>query len=162
MDTPKNDLPGAFTSEESDEGGGTISGTCVLVPDGEYEVRYVDYETGRFFGTSKVILHCAIVVPEDYAGLPVDRFYNVTRLIGPPKVFGNFDAPMRGDLVREYRRAVKEPDRTDRISFVPLRNKRLIVELETVTTDYEHYELAREDQYSRIKRLVQVLPDENW
>lgn len=159
MDTPKKALPGAFSCEESDDGGGVISGICALVPDGEYEVRYVDYETARFFGNPKVILHCAIVVPEAYAGTPVDRFYNVSKLIGPPKVFGNFDAPMRGDLVREFRRVVKEPDR---ISFVPLRNKRLIVEIETVTTDYEHNMLSREDQYSRIKRLIQVLPDEYW
>jgi hypothetical protein len=94
--------------------------------------------------------------------LPVDHFSNVSKLIGPPKVFGNFDAPMRGDLVREFRRVVKDPDRTDRISFVPLRNKRLIVELETVTTDYQHNILSREDQYSRIKRVIQVLPDDNW
>ena len=162
MNGPENGLPDVYMAEEAAEGGGNIHGACICVPDGEYEVRYIDYETAFFFGNPKVVLHCAIVVPEQYAGLPVDRYFNVLRLIGPPRRFGNYDAPTRGDLVREFRQVVKEPDRTDRISFRPLRHRRLIVELETVKTDYHHNALPRADQYSRVKRLVRVLPDDNW
>jgi hypothetical protein len=31
--------------EEPAEGGSTVDGVCVLVPEGEYELRYVDLET---------------------------------------------------------------------------------------------------------------------
>jgi hypothetical protein len=153
---------GSPRSEESDEGGGEVVGACIAVPKGEYELRYIDYETARFFGNPKVILHCAIIDPEDFAGLPVDRFYNVSKLIGPPGRFGNYVAPIRGDLVREYKQVIREPDRLDRISFRPLEGKRLIAELETVTTDHQRYELSKSDQYSCIKRLIRILPDENW
>ena len=43
-------------SEEPDEGGGTVDGVCVLVPDGKYELRYVDYETATYYGSAKVVL----------------------------------------------------------------------------------------------------------
>jgi hypothetical protein len=149
-------------SEEPAEGGGEISGACVAVPDGEYELRYINYETALFFGSPKVILHCSIIEPADFAGLPVDRFYNVTKLTGPPGRYGNYVAPARGDLLREYRLTVEEPTRRDRISFRSLKGKRLIAKLETVVKDHQHNSLAEDAQYSRISRLVRVLPGDEW
>ena len=147
---------------EEPEGGGEIFGACVAVPDGEYELRYIDYETAMYFGNPKVILHCAIVAHDEYAGLPIDRYYNVKRLIGSPRRYGSYEALVRGHLTREYKQIIKEPTRRDRISFAAFKGKRLIGELKTVTTDHQHNELPRDDQYSRIKRLVKVLPDEFW
>ena len=105
---------------------------------------------------------CAIVEHEEYAGLPVDRYYNVKRLIGQPGRYGNYVAPVRGDLFREFKRVVKKPKRLDRISFESLRGKRLIGEIKTVTHDHQHNPLSDEDQYSRIKRLVQVIQGYDW
>ncbi len=132
------------------------------MPNGEYEIRYIDYETACFFGNPKVILRCAIIEPEEFAGTPVERFYNVTRLTGPPCKYGNYVAPIRGDLFREFRMAVKEPERRDRISFRSLKGKRLIAELETVKKDHHHNPLPEDAQYSRIARLVRVLPGDDW
>ena len=72
--------------EEPDEGGGVVEGGTFLVPEGEYELRYVDYETADYFGGPKVVVHFAIIEPEEYAGLPIDRFYNVKSLDGPPRI----------------------------------------------------------------------------
>lgn len=149
-------------TEEPVESGGEIYGACVAVPDGEYELRYIDYETAMFFGNPKVILHCAIVEHEEYAGLPVDRFYSVKRFIGQPGRYGNYVAPVRGDLFREFKRVVKEPKRLDRISFESLRGKRLIGEIRTVTWDHQHNPLSNEDQYSRIARLIRVIHGDDW
>ncbi len=89
-------------TEEAVEGGGEISGSCIAVPNGEYELRYIDYETARFFGTPKVIIHCEIVEPDEYVGLPVDRFYNVDRLKGPPRRYGDYVELCRADIFRVY------------------------------------------------------------
>jgi len=148
--------------EEPEEGGGTVDGVCVLVPDGEYELRYVDYETASYYGSPKVVVHYAIIEPDEYAGLPVDRFYNAKRLTGPPGRFGKYVAPRRGDLFREYSRLVGQPERLDRILFSRLKGKRVIGEVQTVHTDHKHEPLPEDDRYSRIKRLVSVLPGDDW
>ena len=84
--------------EEPEEGGGVVEGETVLVPEGEYELRYVDYETANYFGKARVFVHFAIIEPEDYAGLPIDRYYNVKRLSGPPKRFGKYVAGKHGRI----------------------------------------------------------------
>ena len=157
-----DDREGPPPDQEPEEGGGTVDGECVLVPEGEYELRYVDYETGHYFGGQKVVVHYAIIIPEEYAGLPVDRFYNASRLTGPPGRFGKYAAPRRGHLVREFNRLIGRSGRLDRLRFAQLKDRRVIGEIETVTTDHKHEELPDEDRYSRIKRLIHVLPGDNW
>ena len=148
--------------EEPEEGGGTVDGECVLVPEGEYELRYVDYETASYYGSPKVIVHYAIIDPEEYAGLPIDRFYNAKKLTGPPGRFGKYVAPRRGDLYREFNRLTDCSDRPDRITFARLKGKRIIGDIQTVKTDHKHEELTEDDRYSRIRRLISVLPDDDW
>ena len=148
--------------EEPEEGGGTIDGECVLVPEGEYELRYIDYETARFFGGPKVVVHYAIIEPEEFAGLPIDRFYNAKKLNGPPGRFGKYVARPNGNLFREFKKLVGRVERLDRISFAKLKGKRIIGDIQTVKTDHKHEELTEDDRYSRIRRLIKVLPGGNW
>jgi len=122
----------------------------------------LNYETGSYFGNPKLILHCAIVNSDDYGGTPVDRFYNVQELIDRPRMYGRYKAIARGALVREYQRLFKDPERLDRISFTPLKEKRLIGRLEKVTHSYDQKILAPEHQYTRIAELIEILPDEDW
>ena len=158
----EKDTDGADRAQEPEGGGGVVEGACILVPEGGYELRYVDYETATFYGNPKVVVHFAIVNPEGYAGLPVDRFYNVTKLTGPPGRFGNYVAPQRGALIREFKRIAKPTGRSDRISFAKFKNKRIIGDIETVKTDYKRERLQQDDQYSRVKELVSVLPADDW
>jgi len=148
--------------EEPVEGGGTVDGECVLVPEGEYELRYVDYETASYYGSPKVVVHYAIIEPDEYAGLPVDRFYNAKKLTSPPGRFGKYIAPRRGDLCREFNKLTDRVARPDRISFARLKGKRIIGDIQTVKTDHKHEELPEDDRYSRIKRLIHVLPGDDW
>ena len=156
-----NDRDGPPLTEEPDEGGGSVDGECVLVPDGEYELRYVDYETATYYGSPKVVVHYAIIEPEEYAGLPVDRFYNAKTLTGPPGRFGNYIARRRGDLFREFNRIIGRAERLDRISFARLKDKRIIGDIRTVHVDHKHEELPEDDRYSRIRRLIKVLPGDD-
>ncbi len=157
-----DDREAPLRDEEPEEGGGTVDGDCVLVPEGEYELRYVDYETATYFGKAKVIVHYAIIQPDEYAGLPVDRFYNAKKLTGPPGRFGKYVAPRRGNLFREFKKLVGRTERLDRLRFAQLKDQRVVGEIQTVTTNHKHEELPEDDRYSRIKRLLHVLPGDDW
>ena len=60
MNDPKQALPDAVVTEEPAEGGGRMDGGCIAVPDGKYELRYMYYETGMYFGVPKVVVYLAI------------------------------------------------------------------------------------------------------
>jgi hypothetical protein len=141
---------------EPEEGGGIIEDVCVAVPEGEYELRYIFYETGMYWNSPKVVVHFAITDPDEYAGLPVYRFYNVKKLVGRYRKYGGFIAPPRGALVREFKQLIKEPDRLDRISFRALKGKRIFAHLDTVTRAHNRKALAVDDQYSRVAELIRI------
>lgn len=152
----------AIRSEEPENGGGFIENPKILVPEGEYKLRYRNYETGFYFGSPKVILHLDIVEDDQYAGLPLARFYNVDRLTSQPGRYGNYVPPPNGNLVREFQRMISESVRTDRISYRRLKDKRILGEVVTVKTDRNREPLAETDLYSRISKLIRVLPDDDW
>lgn len=147
--------------EEPEGGGGEIVGNNIPIPPGTYQVKYNYYATGYFLESPKVTVYCSITDPEEYAGTPLERFYNVESLIGPPKRYGNYRAKARGDLNREVSRLFGPISRSDRISFAGLRGKTIICEVETVTTDRDKKPLPSELQYSCIKRFIKVL-QEDW
>ncbi|MEM9262212.1 MAG: hypothetical protein AAGA22_01420, partial [Pseudomonadota bacterium] len=84
------------TDDDAPEGEGVIVGACISVPAGEYSVRYVAYRTAKYFGCRKVVVEFAIVDDEDFAGITLERFYNVVELASPPKKYGNFRPPACG------------------------------------------------------------------
>lgn len=147
-------------TEEPVEGGGEISGALVLVPDGEYELRYMYYKTAYFMDQAKVIVYCVIIEPEYYAGLPIERFYNVDTLTGPAKKYGNFKTSPYRDIYREIDGLLGPPGRTDRLNPGWFRDKRLIGELKLVTSTYDKRPLLPEHQYSRIKRFIRIIPED--
>ena len=99
----------AQLTEEPAEGGGTIEGGCVVVPNGKYELRYMYYETAMYFGSPRVVVHCAIDAADQYAGIEVCRFYNVKEVTQPTGKYGDYVALPCGDLVREYKKLVTDP-----------------------------------------------------
>ncbi len=156
------DREAPLLDEEPEEGSGVVDGDSVLVPEGEYELRYVDFETADYFGKPKVIVHFSIIKPDDYAGLPINRFYNAKMLTGPPGRFGKYRAKSCGTLIREFKRIAGHANRLDRISFKRFRDLRIIAEVRTVQRDYLHQSLHADDYYSRIIRLVRVTPGDDW
>jgi len=148
--------------EEPDEGGGEVIGNNIVIPSGNYEVRYMCYATSYFKDSAKVTIYCAVIEPDDYAGVPLERFYNVDFLKGPPKRYGKYRAKARGDLNREIGMLLGPIERLDRIGISGLREKRLICEVETVTTDRSKRLLPADQQYSCIRRFIKILPDSDW
>ena len=160
MKPSKSGLPEPLVNEEPEEGGGAIDGVCETVPDGKYELRYMYYETANYFGYAKVIVHFAIDASDQYAGVEVCRFYNAKKLTGPCKKYGNYVASRCGDLAREYKQLVAEPERMGRISFQILKDKRVLGRLERVTSGYHRKPLALDDHYSRVAELLRIIPDD--
>lgn len=148
-----------MTSEEGYEGGRVIGPLC-LIPSGNYEVAYLYYETGVYWGKPKVVVHFSVINHDTYAGTEVDRFYNVASLDGPPRRYGGFSAGCRGDLYREYIGLRSEAVRRDRISYAFLKEKRVLAQIEPVTRDYQRRPLPSDDQYSRITNLIRIIDDE--
>jgi hypothetical protein len=70
------------------------------------------------------VVHYSIIEPDEFAGLPVDRFYNAKKLTGPPGRFGKYVAPIRGDLYPEFKRLIGRSERLDRLRFARLKNRR--------------------------------------
>ena len=152
----------AQLTEEPAEGGGTIDGGCIVVPNGKYELRYMYYETAMYFGSPRVVVHCAIDASDQYAGIEVCRFYNVNEVTQPTGKYGDYVALPCGDLVREYKNLVSDPERMSRISFSVLKGKRLLGRLARVTRSHSRDNLAPEHQYSKIKEFITVIPDDQW
>ena len=149
-------------SENNDEWVGQIVDDQPLLPPGEYELLYDNYETRIYWRAPKVVVNFAVSQPELYEGTPISRYYNAAELVGGPKRFGRFKASRRSDLVREYRRVVGSVGRSDRISFVQLKGIRVLARIETVVTDSRGRPLSVDDQYSRVAELLGAKLEENW
>lgn len=148
--------------QEAPGGGGRVDGGNIAIPDDRYVVTYEYYETLKSFGNPKVAVHCVIIEPEQYAGTPIARYYNVESLSGPPKRYGNYKASPRGDLFREFQALMGAPHRRDRISFSSLRGKRLLADVRRVQRDHNREQLAEWDEYSIIGKFVGQAADEDW
>ena len=160
MDTSKNDLPDPFVEDEPEEGGGDIVGNCIAIPPGIYEVRYLYYATSYFINNAKVTLYFAVIEPDKHASITLERFYNVDSLKEPPKRYGGFRAKARGDMNREITLLLGPQSRLDRYGLAGLRDQRIVCEVATVKVDREKRCLPKHQQYSRIKRLIEILSEE--
>jgi len=141
-------------------GVGYISDHHPCIPDGDYEVRYLYYETRIMWGAPKVIAHFSIVT-ESHAGIEVYRYYNALRLIGPLQEGGNYEVGERSHLVREHRQLLGFPDRLDEISLADYKNKRILARIQQVKIDGEGEKLPKHARYSKIARLLQTIPDDS-
>jgi hypothetical protein len=159
---PPNSAVVANDPFAEEDGVGIVDDCPVLVPPGIYVLGYSDYETASYFGRARVTVRFGIMEPEQFAGLPLERFYNVKRLIGTPRKYGDFQARARSDLVREYRALTQDQGRLDRISFSRLKGRKIQAEVATVQRDHAGNSVPDADQYSRIARLVRCLPDAEW
>lgn len=126
-----------------------------LVPPGQYDLLYESYETMEPFGTPKVCVWFKIVTFGEHFGKLIPRFYNVGKVIGSAKRFGNFKAKRGGYLLNEYCHiTLKRPPRLDRVSFDSFKSIPMVGEVVTVKKNYQQKPLHQLIQYSRIKELM--------
>lgn len=145
--------------DEPDGGGGIVEAPAVLVPPGEYVLQYLYYATAEYFGNAKVLVHFSIIEDDVYAGHIVTRYYNASRLLESPRKNGQFAARHGADINRELGRCGIDSERVDRIRIGALKGKRLKAQISTVTNDRSRDELPGCCRYSKVKKLIQALPD---
>jgi len=132
-----------------------------LLKDGTYRCRYAFYETRQAFGTGtpKVVLTFTVVEPHECEGIPIQRFYNVSRLTSEPKRGGGFVPPRTGGLVREMERLFGGATRRDRLWIGKyFRSRDWLVIVRTVSVDFKRLPLPEASRYSVIGTIVGPAP----
>ena len=129
----------------------------VLVPEGDYIVRYLTYRTSKSFGQPKVEVTFIIDSPEEHRAACLERFYNVEELDGPERKKGKFKPSRRGHLMREYSALVGSPSRQDRMSLGKLKGLSILAKVVTVKVDSNKDLLPKSSWYSKIEKLIKVV-----
>jgi len=141
--------------------GGVIINPSVVVPDGLYELSYRYYRTSTFMDQPKVEVHFGITYPEEFAGLPLVRYYNVDSLNGRQKPYGDFDVGGLRDLAVEYRQILGSIGRLDRVSLCGYRNVPILGRTRTVSHGRRRRELSESCRYSIVAELISAMgPDD--
>ena len=128
------------------------------VPEGIYTVKFTGYETGQSWNCKKVNVYFAIVEGE-YAGIPLARYYNATRLYEPIGPNGDFEVGDRGDLVKEFRTLLPDVRSISKIDLDLYKDKLIRVQVVTVNKTGLGEELSESNQYSIIRKLLEIVPD---
>ena len=130
-----------------------IESELVLVPEGEYVLRYFDRQIRRMHGSEKLYMRFRIMMPSIYEGYFLTRYFNVrTRASEDRK---KIHAGWMSDLMREYVAIEgKKPRRTDEIRFKAFRERPILALVETVTHDSKKRLIPEPLQYSRISQLI--------
>ena len=129
-----------------------------LVEPGEYSLRFDYFETAMMFGRApKLALHFTIISMGAYFDVvQVSRFYNVTRLIGPPRKFGRFKVGRKSTFAREYGRLFHLPRRLDRLPMSAFENHIIVGRIRTVTEGSDQKQIPEPLQYSVLDELLRI------
>lgn len=137
---------------------GKVVGHHPQVPEGTYTVKYCGYETGQSWNSKKVKVIFAIVEGE-YAGVPLIRYYNAKHLGEPIGPNGDFDVGDRCHLVKEFRSLLPDIRSISEIDLDLYKDRLIRVQVETVNKTGLSEELLESNQYSVIRKLLEVIPD---
>ncbi|MCR9258327.1 MAG: hypothetical protein NXH95_01290 [Pseudomonadaceae bacterium] len=132
------------------------------IPEGEYTLKYLDYRTVNAWNTPRVVVRFSVIDYGEHFETVVERWYRVSEHTSKPKCkkSGDFKVTRKSDLFREYTTLFGSPGRNDRISFVRLKNKRVVAQVRTVTEGVDRngkpYKLDESAQYSVVGRLLRI------
>lgn len=138
-----------------DSGTAAIEGERpALVPPGLYDVAFNHYETAVMFGrAAKLVLQFRIVTMGDHFESKLNRFYNITRLIGRPAREGRFKVGYHSDFLREYATLFGVPARLDRIPMSNFGKHIFIAKVRTVDKGSQQRKIPEALHYSVISEL---------
>jgi hypothetical protein len=121
-----------------------------LVPDGDYQVGFVQSERGHFENRQRIFLWFQIITPGEQFGM---RLYLVCPCpVNGGKVFG-----LGSKLVAAATVALgQRPKRRDRLSTRLFAGKTFLARTRTVTTDHKGKPRPKEDHYSVLDELLRV------
>lgn len=129
-----------------------------LLPPGNYELAFVECQTGVLFGKSaKLILTFSIMTPGEYLGLKLLRYYNVQKIIGRQGKDGRFKVGWHSDFMREYCNLFPAPSRNDRVPMSKFRNTVVLGRVGTVNMGRGQKPIPSVLQYSVIREINELL-----
>lgn len=144
---PAREIPPS--NDNHDEG---VVDEYALIPDGEYSAWYLDHELHpNFKGYGDKLVISFSVIESDYAGEAVKSYYNITILKTGWKAKGG------SRWVKEMRRLFPGRKRKDRLPPSMLKDKRVLVEVRTVTRGRAKRTLDQAEQYSVVANILRLL-----
>lgn len=149
---------GGISTNEALVMAGKVVGHHPDIPEGVYAVRYNGYETGQSWNSMKVMLKFAIVEGE-FEGIPLIRYYNAKRLFDPIGPDGGFEVGDRSDLVKEFRSLFPDIRSISQIDPDAYRGKLIRVQVESTKKTGTGEELTESNQYSVIRKLLEIIPE---
>lgn len=127
----------------------------VWIPEGIYELAFVNYETRIIFGR-KVILWFSVVKPEEYGGVIVPCYYNVNKHIGPQMEGGKFEVGRNRKFVRDYLNIFKDIEDPSDIDIENYHGKIVIGRVITVKQGSQKEKIPKCLQYSRVSEIIEL------
>lgn len=131
----------------------------ILIPEGEYILKYCWHETQEVMGGAKVKIVFELA-EGNMAGATLDCFYPVRALKGPPGRYGKFKISKQQKYYAEIVNLFPGISRGDRSSPRRLNGRLVVGRVETVKTDWDKKTVPEELQYSKVAELLRLLPDE--
>ena len=136
---------------------GKVVGYHPDIPEGTYTVKYCGYETGQSWNSKKVKVNFAIVEGE-YAGIPLARYYNAVHIYDPIGPGGHFDVGDRCHLLKEFRSLLPDVPSISEVDLELYQDKPIRVQVETINKTGTGEDLASSNQYSVIRKLIEIIP----
>jgi hypothetical protein len=136
---------------------GKVVGYHPDIPEGTYTVKYCGYETGQSWNSKKVKVNFAIVEGE-YEGIPLARYYNAIHIYDPIGPGGHFDVGDRCHLLKEFRSLLPNVRSTNEIELDLYHDKLIRVQVETINKTGTGEVLTASNQYSIIRKLIEIIP----
>lgn len=130
------------------------------IPEGIYDLRFIEHETGIRFGR-KVFLWFEVISDNEHNGTKLARYYNVTKHIGRTGKKGRFSAGPKSKFVREHVTVFGNPPSLDQISVDNYYGVTVKGQVKTVTSDSTRVDIPEILQYSTISELISLNDSNN-
>ena len=140
--------------------GGTVSLTDELtyVPDDEYDLSFIDWETKVMFKRSKKLyLHFQITSLGEHFEKPLVMYFNAF-FDGGPRKRGNFKVGPKSDFARMFANVFQWNGRLDRVPMSKLKDVILVGRTRTVSIDRRQETIPVPCHYSVVDRIISVKP----
>ena len=124
----------------------------VFVPKGEYRVEFRRWKKFWHFRRPDLVMWFEIVEENDYFGEILPAYYRVTWN------GDQFMAGWKSNFMRDYQQCFGAVDRNDQFDTSEFEELVFLAEVREVIRDQEKRLLATVNQYSRIGRLLEVIP----
>ena len=127
----------------------------ILIKPGNYAAVMIDWKVNYsgYFKKHSLLMHFRIVEMGEFYGVVLPAWFNIQ-----PSKGKSIKAGWRSDFLRMYQECFNTRlDRTDRISMHRFENVALKVEVVTISKDSKGHPLGKINQYSRVRRCLELL-----